>query len=72
MNQHCVWLLLFAFSGCSARRLPPGTPPPEYEPPIVLPWVADAGSDSSDAAADAPKASSFESGPELSPDAGVR
>ena len=29
---------LAALTGCSGRRLPPGTPPPEYEPPSVTPW----------------------------------
>lgn len=24
--------------GCGHRRLPPGTPPPEYEKPVVPPW----------------------------------
>ena len=32
--------LLFALVSCSARRLPPGTPPPEYEPPVVPAWGA--------------------------------
>ena len=27
-----------AFAACSATRLPPGTPPPEYEPPQITPW----------------------------------
>jgi hypothetical protein len=35
-----VWsssLLLLA-GACGAKRLPPGTPPPEYEPRPVIPW----------------------------------
>ena len=34
-------LVALAFAACSGRRLPPGTPPPEYEPPIVSPWPAE-------------------------------
>lgn len=33
--------LLCLLGACSARRLPPGTPPPEYEPPVVAPWAAE-------------------------------
>jgi hypothetical protein len=43
-------LIAGAFAACGGRHLPPGTPPPEYEPPVVTPWPtpaqgADAGSD---------------------------
>jgi hypothetical protein len=27
-----------SFLGCSAPKLPPGLPPPEYEPPKVTAW----------------------------------
>jgi len=59
---------------CSGRRLPPGTPPPEYEPPQIVPWAAenaDAGSDASarrEEQTPAPPAAA----PELSLDAGPR
>ncbi|HYQ03589.1 MAG TPA: hypothetical protein VER96_33180 [Polyangiaceae bacterium] len=70
-------LIVATFAACSGRRLPPGTPPPEYEPPQVIPWSPegnDAGTDASppgtgehtDAAA-SPAAES-----ELSLDAGPR
>lgn len=32
-------LLAAAIAACTGRRLPPGTPPPEYEPPIVPAWA---------------------------------
>jgi hypothetical protein len=35
-------LLAFAVGACSAQRLPLGTLPPEYELPIVAPWMPDA------------------------------
>jgi len=86
MKHHVASRLLvslIAASACSAHRLPPGTLPPEYEPPIVSQWP---GSDRADAGAlpaanpqnpadrgalTAPDASPF-TRPELSPDAGVR
>jgi hypothetical protein len=46
------WLIVCVLGGggvlgllaaCSGRRLPPGTPPPEYEPPIVVPWRPETG-----------------------------
>ena len=43
-------LLLGAALACSGRRLPPGTPPPEYEAPIVTPWRAESADAGSDAA----------------------
>jgi len=68
-------ILLIAFGAllwaCSGRRLPPGTPPPEYETPLVAPWPASsaghemAGVDGGAAPMDAGAA-------DLSPDAGVR
>ena len=71
-----LWLLLAA-AACSGRRLPPGTPPPEYEPPIVAPWPAetsDAGSDAAEPAVhnaeDGPSPAAV--GSELSLDAGPR
>jgi len=34
----------FLFGACAAKRLPPGTPPPEYEIREPAPWAApDAG-----------------------------
>ena len=74
---------LIAASACSARRLPPGTLPPEYEPPLVSQWPvpdpADAGalpegnprSPADGGTLTAPAASPL-TRPELSPDAGVR
>ncbi|MEO8900604.1 MAG: hypothetical protein ABI627_03695 [Polyangiaceae bacterium] len=65
---------LLAVAACSGRRLPPGTPAPEYEPPLVTPWPAS----EADAAAPAPPptaasvAPESAAGAELSPDAGVR
>jgi hypothetical protein len=67
-----------AFAACSGRRLPPGTPPPEYEPPIVTPWplgTPDAGHDGDErSAGGAPAAEMPHTGvePELSLDAGPR
>ena len=64
-----LWVL-----GCSGRRLPPGTPGPEYEPPIVTPWQSeppDAALPVSNAAG-ASAAPESAAGAQLSPDAGVR
>jgi hypothetical protein len=65
--------LLASLAACSGRRLPPGTPPPEYEPPIVTPWTPDSGD------AGVPQAPEHAAGPapadagaELSLDAGQR
>ena len=71
MSRCLVWLVVLGLVGCSARRLPAGTPAPEYELPVVTPWVADAGVDATPAASDAARPESAPS-PELSPDAGVR
>ena len=77
-----VWfascLLALSAGGCSARRLPPGTPPPEYEPPVVSPWTPErvdsgvAPADAADASI-AGKAGTREMPPsaELSSDAGL-
>ena len=68
-----VGLITLAFPACSGRRLPPGTPPPEYEPPIVTPWPAESGDAGTDAAPDSakpPNPPNVES--ELSLDAGPR
>ena len=70
-------LITLVFAACSGRRLPPGTPPPEYEAPIVTPWApenADAGSDGSPPSElDSTLAPSPSAGkPELSLDAGAR
>jgi hypothetical protein len=53
----CLWL-----SACATKRLPPGTPPPEYETRAIPPWPPVPSS----SPAPAPAASA----PELSPDAG--
>lgn len=73
------WLCLLslcALLGCSGRRLPPGTPPPEYEPPIVVPWApagADAGlAPAAEPTGDAPNSLDAGAGAELSLDAGPR
>jgi hypothetical protein len=73
-------IVLLSTAACSGGRLPPGTPPPEYEPPIVTPWPetgADAGSDAAaqggaktQGGADA--SSLAPADPELSLDAGPR
>jgi hypothetical protein len=70
-------LLVAGFAACAGRRLPPGTPPPEYEPPVVTPWSPpgnDAGTDASPPTsserADAASPGAPES--ELSLDAGPR
>ena len=33
-----LWALCLLAVACSAKRLPPGTPPPEYEQRPVVPW----------------------------------
>jgi hypothetical protein len=38
-----------AFSACSAKSLPPGTPPPEYETRSLEPWPPAAGDAGTDA-----------------------
>ena len=67
-------LMALIFAACSGRRLPPGTPPPEYEPPVVAPWPpasVDAGTETT--AHDSADAASPVTGPsELSLDAGPR
>ena len=73
----CLALALsaLAFAACSGRRLPPGTPPPEYEAPIVTPWPAasaDAGVDAAPKASEDEPPSPATPAPELSLDAGPR
>lgn len=70
-------LISLAFAACSGRRLPPGTPPPEYEPPQVTPWSPQTNDAGTDATApntiDAANAASLPAAdPELSLDAGPR
>ena len=71
-----VCLLSLWALGCSGRRLPPGTPPPEYEQPVIAPWTsegADAGAaqaQEQESDASIPPSSGPE--PELSLDAGPR
>jgi hypothetical protein len=38
-----------ALLGCAAKRLPPGTPPPEYETRELPPWSGDAPDAGTDA-----------------------
>jgi hypothetical protein len=68
-----LWVLM---AGCSGRRLPPGTPPPEYEPPVVTPWSPDAGEVEPSQPAEHASASTNSTNPalgaELSLDAGSR
>ena len=80
MTRQVVARLLLTFLGftlpaaCSGRRLPPGTPAPEYEPASVTPWpvaAPDAAAPTSPAA-DASVAPESAVGAQLSPDAGVR
>jgi hypothetical protein len=33
-----MWGATALMLACSGQRLPPGTPPPEYEPPVVPAW----------------------------------
>jgi len=66
-------LSVLELAACGSRRLPPGTPPPEYEPPVVPAWAPEA----SDAGAVLPEgepvsASDAGSATELSLDAGPR
>lgn len=70
-------LVAAVFAACSGRHLPPGTPPPEYEAPLVTPWSPDANDAGTDATssnagndADAPTTPPTES--DLSLDAGPR
>ncbi|MEI9939994.1 MAG: hypothetical protein WDO69_22460 [Pseudomonadota bacterium] len=67
-------LITLTFAACSGRRLPPGTPPPEYEPPTVTPWPVESADAGGDAAArnDAEAPSLPTHDPELSLDAGPR
>jgi hypothetical protein len=70
-------LLLGLFAACSGRRLPPGTPPPEYEAPVVVPWSppgTDAGTDAGPPGASEPADATAPPAPEseLSLDAGPR
>jgi hypothetical protein len=42
-HRHFVALAALAvLCGCAAKRLPPGTPPPEYETRELAPWTAEA------------------------------
>ena len=80
MRKHdalCFSLLALTMVACSARRLPAGTPPPEYEPPIVPGWTpagATAGApvEASDPVPAPDEVSGGGAGPELSLDAGPR
>jgi len=69
-------LFALIFAACAGRRLPPGTPPPEYEPPVVAPWPqesSDAGTaTNTHDSAEATDASPAAGQSELSLDAGPR
>lgn len=70
-----VVTLAVCSSACSGRRLPPGTPPPEYEAPVIPPWspdASDAGPAANSLVLDGGAAPANSPGPDLSPDAGVR
>jgi hypothetical protein len=41
MRRTASILLAFAMAGCAAKRLPPGTPAPEYEVREAEPWSGD-------------------------------
>ena len=42
MKRIRLYLLAALVSACTGRRLlPPGTPPPEYEPPVVPAWSSE-------------------------------
>ena len=72
MRRSWAWLVVLGLEGCSSRRLPAGTPAPEYEPPVIAPWAPDAGADAAPAPGDAARPVESTAGRELSPDAGVR
>jgi hypothetical protein len=72
MRRCWAWLIVLGLAGCSGRRLPAGTPAPEYEPPVIAPWATDAGADAAPTPSDAPRPAEHTLGLELSPDAGVR
>jgi hypothetical protein len=76
MGVLCTGGVLASLAACSGRRLPPGTPPPEYEPPIVAPWTAEGGDAgppmTAGGAADPTNAQDAGLGAELSLDAGSR
>ncbi|HEX3851438.1 MAG TPA: hypothetical protein VHW01_10760 [Polyangiaceae bacterium] len=72
MRRQLAWLVVLGLADCSSRRLPAGTPAPEYEPPVIAAWTADASTDAGPAPSDAPRPAELRPGPELSPDAGVR
>ncbi len=55
--------LYFGALGCGPKRIPPGTPPPEYEPPVVTPWPPPGASV-------APAGTEPETQPPAEPDAG--
>ena len=46
--------LLGLFAACGHKQLPPGTPPPEYQAPVLPPWSPDAGADTAPSTAEAP------------------
>ena len=78
MRRLLALALLAALTACAGRRLPPGTPPPEYEPPVVTPWTpdtndagtADVTAPGAPNGADVPSSAPAES--DLSLDAGAR
>jgi hypothetical protein len=57
----------FVALGCGHRRLPPGTPPPEYEQPVVSPWPPPAAPASTEAAPATPEPAAEPPAPEPPP-----
>jgi hypothetical protein len=37
-SRIAIWVSLLLAGACAAKRLPPGTPPPEYEQRPLVPW----------------------------------
>ncbi|MEO6598815.1 MAG: hypothetical protein ABIQ16_03015 [Polyangiaceae bacterium] len=61
----CAGGSLALLAACAGRRLPPGTPPPEYEAPLVVPWTPDSGEVA------LPKSAEHHADPALPPAAGA-
>jgi hypothetical protein len=65
--------IVLAFMGCAAKRLPPGTPPPEYEKRTFEPWPpleSDAGADAAAPAVEPAGPPPTEAAPPTTNDAG--
>ncbi len=57
----------FLALGCGHRRLPPGTPPPEYEKPVVSPWPEPGASATAEPVPATPEPSAEPPAPEPAP-----